>query len=305
MNSATTTKDYMNVVDRGIHQSRLRALNPAKHYLDGVTSLPPAPMLVTKLLTLFRDENHDIDQVVELISCDPSLTAQLFRTCNSACFAGEQPTGDIFDAVIRIGLYQVYCLVMAIYGAKANSMPGAEKGVDVKALWRHSVAAAVSASLVADEAGQNKAEAFTAGLLHDIGKLVLAATEREAYASVIERANAGGVCLSELERGAFVIDHAELGGELMRRWELTPEIVAAVRYHHEIESAAPYQQLTAAVQIGDVISHQLFDEDLANRDLLASSVLALDILQLSLDDLPRLLANTQAEMEKVKGMLEI
>ena len=293
MNSGTTAKDYTEIVERAIHQARLRTLNPAKRYLDGVTSLPPAPMLLTKLLALFRDQDHDIDQVVQLIGYEPSLTAQLLRTCNSACFAGEQPTADIFDAVTRIGLYQVYCLVVAIYGAKA------------KALWRHSVAVAVSASVVADHAGQNKAEAFTAGLLHDIGKLVLASTEREAYARLIERAKKEGVLLGALERGSFVIDHAELGGELMRRWDLPPHIVAAVRYHHEIAAAPPFEQLTAAVQVGDMLSHQLLSEDLGSSDVLTPSTVALDILQLSLDDLPRMLAKTQAEMEKVKGMLEI
>lgn len=305
MNSGTNAKDYTEIVERAIHQARLRTLNPAKRYLDGVTSLPPAPMLLTKLLALFRDQDHDIDQVVQLIGYEPSLTAQLLRTCNSACFAGEQPTADIFDAVTRIGLYQVYCLVVAIYGAKAKSMPGADKGVDVKALWRHSVAVAVSASVVADHAGQNKAEAFTAGLLHDIGKLVLASTEREAYARLIERAKREGVLLSALERGSFVIDHAELGGELMRRWDLPPHIVAAVRYHHEIAAVPPFEQPTAAVQVGDMLSHQLLSEDLGSSDVLTPSTVALDILQLSLDDLPRMLAKTQAEMEKVKGMLEI
>jgi HD-like signal output (HDOD) protein len=108
-----------------------------------------------------------------------------------------------------------------------------------------------------------------------------------------------------LERGSFVIDHAELGGELMRRWDLPPHIVAAVRYHHEIAAAPPFEQLTAAVQVGDMLSHQLLSEDLGSSDVLTPSTVALDILQLSLDDLPRMLAKTQAEMEKVKGMLEI
>ena len=113
------------------------------------------------------------------------------------------------------------------------------------------------------------------------------------------------VLLSALERSALVIDHAELGGELMQRWELPPDIVATVRYHHQLEAAPPFEKLTAAVQVGDMIAHQLFAEDLANTDCLTPSTAALDILRLSPDDLPGLLAKTQAEMEKVKGMLEI
>jgi putative nucleotidyltransferase with HDIG domain len=297
--------DYQAVLEETIHQQRLRVFNPAKRYLDGLTSLPPAPMLVTELLALFRDPDHDVDQVVQLISYEPSLTAQIFRTCNSAYFGCEQPPGDIFEAVSRIGFYEVYCLVVSLFGAKTKSMEGADKGVDVEELWRHSVASAVSASIAAEEAGQARVEAFTAGLLHDIGKLVLASAEREAYARIIQRAKDEGVLLTVLERSAFVIDHAELGGELMRRWKLPPDIVAAVRCHHEREAAPQYQQLTATVQLGDYIAHQLLADDSAGIGFLTPSTAAWDILQLSPDDLPRLLAKAQSEMERVRGMLEI
>jgi putative nucleotidyltransferase with HDIG domain len=305
MNSDNPGKDFQDAVSRKIHQERLRILNPAKRYLDGVTSLPAAPMLVTELLTLFRDSDGDVDQVVQLISYEPSLTAQILRTSNSAFFAGEQPPGDIFEAVSRVGFYQVYCLVVSLFGAKTRSIEGADKGVNVDELWRHSVAVAVSASVVAEESGQTRAVAFTAGLLHDIGKLVLASAERERYATLIKRAKDEGVLLSVLERSDLIIDHAELGGELMHRWNLPADVVAAVGYHHELEAAPTYEQLTAAVQVGDMIAHQLFAEDLAYTDLLAPSTAASDKLQLSPDDLLRLLAKAQVEMEKLKGMLDL
>jgi putative nucleotidyltransferase with HDIG domain len=302
-------KDYRAVVTEKLHQERLSIFDPAKRYLDGLASLlatlPPAPTLVTKLLAIFREPDRDVDQVVQLISCEPSLTAQILRICNSAYFATEQPPGDIFEAVSRVGFYRVYCLVVSLFGAQTKSMAGVDKGVDVEVLWRHSVAAAVSTSEVAHEAGLTKPVAFTAGLLHDIGKLVLASAERKAYALLIRRAQDEGVMLSTLERAAFKVDHAELGGELMRRWNLPPEIVAAVRYHHELEAAPAYKPLTAAVQIGDTIAHQLFADGMANTGPLAPTTAAWETLQLSPSELPRLLAKSQAELEQVKGMLEI
>lgn len=305
MNAANPTQDYLEVVTQRIRDARSHILNPAERYLDRVASLPPAPMLVTELLALFREPDRDVDQVVQLISYEPSLTAQILRTCHSACFAGDQPPGDIFEAVSRLGFYQVYCLVVSLFGAKVRSMEGAGQGVNVEELWRHSVAAAVSASVVEEEAGQGKGAAFTAGLLHDIGKLVLASVEREPYARLFQQASEQGVALAALERAAFGIDHAELGGELMHRWNLPPDVVAAVRHHHHFEDAPPYEQLAASVQAADLIAHQVFAEDWAGADLLASSTAALDALGLSPDDLPRLLAKAQAEMEKVKSLLEM
>lgn len=305
LNSANAPKDYLGAVNQSVQRSRAGIVNPAERYLNRVASLPPAPMLVTQLLTLFKEPDRDVDEIVQLISYEPSLTAQILRTCNSACFAGERPPGDIFEAITRLGFYQVYCLVVSTFGAKARAIEGADKGVNVEELWRHSVAVAVSASIVEEDTGQAKAAAFTAGLLHDIGKLVLASVEGERYAALFQRARnkSQGMCLAE--RSSFGSDHAELGGELLRRWNLPPDVVAAVRYHHVFEASSPFEQLTASVQIGDIIGHQLFAEDLAAEDLLKSSDDAMSALHLQSDDLPRLLTKAQAEMEQVKGLLAI
>jgi putative nucleotidyltransferase with HDIG domain len=303
MNTAAGN-NYQDAVARKIHQERLRILNPAKRYLDDVASLPPAPMLLTQLLTLFRDPDCDIDHIVQLITHEPSLTAQILRTSNSAAFAGEHPSTDIFEAVTRLGFYQVYCLVVSLCGARAKSMEGADKGINVDELWRHSVAVAVAASTVAEASDQTKAVAFTAGLLHDIGKLVLASIGRERYAAAIQRARTESVSLSSVEQFVFIIDHAELGGELMRRWNLPPDVVAAVRFHHDLASAPPCERLTAAVQIGDTIAHQIAGEDLGSTDIFTPLTPALATLHLSQDDIPRLLATSQSELEKVKDILE-
>ena len=305
MNSPPPTKDYFDAVSRSIHTSRQRVLNPAERYLNGIASLPPAPMLVTELLALFREQDCDVDHVVQLISYEPSLTAQILRTCNSVYFAGDQPPSDIFEAVTRIGFYQVYTLVVSIFGAKTKAMEGADKGVNVDELWRHSVAVAVAASTVADDIGLPKAVAFTAGLLHDIGKLVLASGERETYARLIERARIEQVPLTPVERSALAIDHAELGGELMRRWNLPAEVVAAVAHHHDLETSPTHTQLCAVIQVADLVAHQLFAEDLAGTDFLSLSPGVLEFLQLTNDDLPRILVKSQIELDSVKGMLEI
>ncbi|MGO8698944.1 MAG: HDOD domain-containing protein [Limisphaerales bacterium] len=279
--------------------------NTAERYLDGVASLPPAPMLITELLTLFRQPDRDVDQVVQLISYEPSLTAQILRTCNSVHFAGEDPPGDIFEAVSRIGFYQVYCLVVSMFGARTKSMEGAGEGLDVDESWQHSVIVAVAAATVGDAAGVTKTVAFTAGLLHDVGKLVLASAERAAYARLVQKALNEKVPLSQMERTVLGVDHAEVGGELMRRWNLPADVVSAVSNHHNVQCAAPYEQLAAAVHVGDLIAHRFFAHDSTQIDGSSFSTAALEVLHLSPDNLPRLLEDIEAEMEKLKGLFEI
>ncbi|HEY3855041.1 MAG TPA: HDOD domain-containing protein [Verrucomicrobiae bacterium] len=305
MTPTPPANNYQDAVARKIHQERLRVLNPAKRYLDDVASLPPAPMLLTQLLTLFRQPDADIDHIVRLITHEPSLTAQILRASNSAAYSGEQASTDIFEAVTRMGFFQVYCLVVALCGARAKSIEGAEKGVNVDELWRHSVAAAVAASVVADASNQSKEVAFTAGLLHDIGKLVLASIGRERYAAAIQRAKNEKASLTSVEQFVFIIDHSELGGELMHRWTLPPDVVAAVKYHHDLASAATYEQLTAAVQLGDNLAHQLLKDDQGGTDIFAPASDALKVLRLKDEELPRLLAKAQAELENVKEILEL
>lgn len=91
----------------------------------------------------------------------------------------------------------------------------------------------------------------------------------------------------------------------MRRWKLPPAIVAAVTHHHNFEAAPPYEHLTAIVQVGEMIGVQLLDGDLANAGLLTEPSAALDTLQLTTADFPRLVAKAQTEMEKVQFMLGI
>jgi HD-like signal output (HDOD) protein len=112
MNTSAPSKDYYGAVSQNIHTLRKSLINPAERYLNDVTTLPPAPTVLSQLLTLFREPDRDIDQVVQLITYEASLTAQVMRACNSVHFAGGQPPSDIFEAVTRIGFYHVYTLVV-------------------------------------------------------------------------------------------------------------------------------------------------------------------------------------------------
>ena len=134
---------------------------------------------------------------------------------------------------------------------------------------------------------------------------MLASSERAAYARIIQKALTEKVPLSQVERSVLGVDHAEVGGELMRRWNLPADVVAAVSNHHNVQGAAPYEQLAAAVHIGDLIAHRFFTRDSTQIDGSSFSTAALDTLHLSPDNLPRLLEEVEAEMEKVKGLFEI
>lgn len=272
------------------------------HYIESVTQLPPAPTLLVELLGLFKDPDRDVDRVVELVSLDPSITAEILRRCNSAFLSGAEPASDMFEAVSRLGFYEVYTVVAAMFGASTKAIPGAAEAVDVSNLWRHSVTTAVAASVVAEEVGESTGAAFTSGLLHDIGKLIFASVERARYGQLLGSSSAASSSLVGAERGAYGTDHAEIGGRLLARWNLPPEVCSAIQHHHSptAEAAEPFQRSAAAICLGNWIAHHLNEPEPA---LSPEHGILLSPLEFHGDTIKPMFARTQKGLERVKGLL--
>jgi putative nucleotidyltransferase with HDIG domain len=260
--------------------------------------------LLVELLGLFKEPDRDVDRVVELVSLDPSITAELLRRCNSAFLSGAEPASDMFEAVSRLGFYEVYTVVAAMFGASAKAIPGAAGAVDVGQLWRHSVTTAVAASVVAEEIGDPTSPAFTAGLLHDIGKLIFASVERAKYGEWLEAVKSRADSIVAAERGAYGTDHAEIGGRLMARWNLPPEVASAIQFHHTptVDAANPFQRSAATICLGNWIAHHLNEPEPA---LTAEHGMLLRPLELKVEDINPIFARTQKNLERVKGMLDM
>jgi putative nucleotidyltransferase with HDIG domain len=266
--------------------------------------LPLSPTLVTQLLQVFREPDKEVDEVVRLISYEPALTAEILKRCNSSYFAGQEPVGDIFESVSRLGFYEVYQLVVALFGAGTKSLEGAAEGLDVEELWHHSVTTAVAASILAEDIEESKPVAFTAGLLHDIGKLVLASVERARYAAILKLAERENIPLIVKEREAFGTDHSEVGGDLMAHWELPEEVVVAVRYHHDSAAGGGFNRLGTVVELADLIALGL---DQGTEGVVRESpaaVSCLKALDLSAADFERLARATEKEVERVKSLFQ-
>ena len=224
-------------------------------YLDKLNTLPPAPVILPQLLRLLRQADVDSSGVVELISCDPALTAAVLRLCNSAFFASATAASDLLEAVVRVGFDRVYELVVAIVGAR--SMRPAQKGygIDEGELWKHCVATALAAKCMARDHGADENVAFTAAILHDIGKIVLAQALEQSYAKLIKEIRINQSSLLEGEAAILGVQHAEIGGRLLARWNFPDDLVAAVWNHHTPAAAIGHEQLASFVYLGNMVAH--------------------------------------------------
>jgi len=291
---------------RGWRHMETNRIDKADYYIDRVTDLPPAPTVATELLGLFGDPNHDIDRIVELIGHDQSLTANVLRRCNSASFGGDGAASDMFEAVTRLGFYEVYCVVAALIGARAMSLGKAKGGMDVGSLWRHSVVTAVAAATLARRVREAEAVAFTAGLLHDIGKQVFSSAEGATYANLLKQTGAYGRGLADAEQTAFGVSHAVLGAKLLGRWGLPGSVVVTALHHHgSPRLAEPFAQMAATVSLANDLAHQMIDQTPPTPDLASCNPDAVTLLQLSAEDVGPLIEEIQTDLQRVESLLEM
>jgi putative nucleotidyltransferase with HDIG domain len=174
------------------------------------------------------------------------MAAKVLQLVNSAFFARRRAVSNITEAVSFLGIKRVADLVLAV--ETFNQFKSANAGFfSIDELWEHSNSTAMNARKIAEDqhaSGQIVDESFTAGLLHDIGQLVLASRFMEEYSDVILAARNRGVPLWIVEREIYSATHAEVGAYLLAIWGLPGSIVNAVAYHHS-PSATKTQKFSA------------------------------------------------------------
>lgn len=191
--------------------------------------------VVRQLLDLIQTDDYSASNVRDYVEKDPALTIRVLATANSARYGIDRQVSNIEQAVAMLGRHQLRTIVLAF-----SVIEGLTKGMDAHVYseyWKRSI----TTSLVADALGRSKQlsgldDAFTAGLLVDVGVLVLTQFESEKYLPIFEQ-NVHGASLVQAERQAFGFDHAELGARLLSSWNFPENLVTAIAAHHDSEKA--------------------------------------------------------------------
>jgi putative nucleotidyltransferase with HDIG domain len=178
-------------------------------------------------------EDVDTRQLTGLIARDQALTARLLRLANSAFFAVRSKVTTVQQAVTLLGFGRVRDLVLglSVWGALDAKSPAGRRWRTT--LWTHSATVAAASKLLAERAGLDGGAAFTAGLLHDVGKLVLGLRLGDSYWGMLDEAEERGESSATVEREAFQCHHGMVAGWLLQIWQLPPVLVDAVAHHHD------------------------------------------------------------------------
>jgi putative nucleotidyltransferase with HDIG domain len=227
--------------------------------IDAALNLPALPAAVADLLDMLGRDDVEIGALAAKIALDPALAAKTLRLANSSFYGMGRHVSSLTEAASVLGLRTVNTVVTT--AALTGSFASAQcEGFDFNAFWRHAVGTAVSAKLVAAAGGADAQAAFIAGLLHDIGRLVIAVGFPQRYAEVLAQGHARGLDLGERERSLLGVDHAMVGALVAEHWRFPKAIAEAIAGHHAPLARTAPLALANVVHLADRLVHAVDHE---------------------------------------------
>jgi putative nucleotidyltransferase with HDIG domain len=257
--------------------------------LARIQKLPAFSTTVVRLSALVNDPEADAGEFEAVVLPDVALTANLLRMANSAYFGLSRRIATAREAITLLGVRRVFDLgaMAAVDAVVPDILPG--YGIDAGVFWSHSVAVAVVAERLAKERKlATPAMTFTAGLLHDIGKLVISNFLADRLDDLRSELASGAPSLVDCERKLLGADHAQIGAELAAVWNLPEEVVKAVAFHHlpGVANGEHGNVLVDLVHAADCLSHSMgFGADVGEtrRQIDSPALTRLGLRQTDLD----------------------
>ncbi len=216
-------------------------------------ALPSLPEVVNYLIRVLNDETTDVDTVAHHINSDPAIVARLLAAANSAASGLSTRIHSAKQAFLVLGADRVVSIILA--SALTYRFDIRNSGFDGRMLWRHSLGVATCARVLAEQTGTNPDLAFTGGLLHDIGQLLMYIASPVNYLQALDLRHKNDVPLIMAEREVFGYDHAEAGRTLAHAWKLPDEIADAIAAHHEPDESD--SEIGYLTHVSEVLSHAL------------------------------------------------
>lgn len=225
--------------------------------LGRIQSLPALSNVVTKIISLADDPMVSGQQVADVVEKDQSMVAVILKIVNSPFYGLNRRVSSIHHAIVLLGYRAIRNVALSTTLLNTFRGSGADRRFHRKRFWRHSVGTATAAKLLARRLRRGDAEeAFLAGLIHDMGRIILDHYFSGEFTRILDLRATENVPLLEAERRVVGLDHAEIGGLVARQWNFPPQIADAIGFHHRPADAQDGGEIALLVQVADALSHR-------------------------------------------------
>ncbi|MBN1164993.1 MAG: HDOD domain-containing protein [Candidatus Krumholzibacteriota bacterium] len=271
--------------------------------INKIDKLPTIPAIIKRLFDLISDPDADLDDIIELIEKDQALTGVIIKLCNSSYYGLSRKVSSISDAVVMLGFNTIsnMCITLgpSLYLKRHITIYG-QTNTD---LWRHSIATATCCEQIAYISDVEMIEvAYTAGLLHDIGKLVLAEYDKNKLKAVHDLV-LNGSPLIEAEKKILGMHHGSVGGKLARRWKFPQKLIDTIKYHHTPELANDERELTEIIYLGNLIAKKAIEPETEGADLSQVKGELLEKYKIDEPNIYNIVKSAQKQVENTEASL--
>ena len=224
--------------------------------------LPTLPSVASQIFSIAANPNSSVMELADIISRDPALTSKLLKTVNSAFYGSPQKISSVQYAISLLGTEEILDISFGLAAAKVFDSKYLKEMINPELLWRHSFCTALIVKHVyRDLTGQKNDGVFSAGLLHDVGKIFFIEHFPDPYRKIYRNAIEHGQLLFEFEEDDFGLNHAMAGHYLAVRWNLPKALTNAIAYHHQPFAAPDHSELAAVTGLADYLYYRAMDTD--------------------------------------------
>ncbi|MCP4292335.1 MAG: HDOD domain-containing protein [bacterium] len=229
-----------------------------KKIIMSTRDLPAMPQVASKVLELSSDPNTSAKQLQQVISDDQAMTARILKIANSAMYSCSRKIKTLTEAIVMLGFNSIRSLVVTSAARNLYNTRTSRSGLKERLLWEHSIGVGFACRMLAEKhAPTLTEEAFLAGLMHDIGKLVLNIRIPEQFDEIVQVVYNENKSFHETEMLQFGFTHAEVGALLVNKWKLSSLLEDVIRNHHTPEAFSPDNPLLLYLDLANKLCRQL------------------------------------------------
>jgi putative nucleotidyltransferase with HDIG domain len=272
--------------------------------LDDIPDIPTLPAVALRVTRMLREENVSISELGKVIENDQAMVTKILQLVNSSFYPFRSKIESIPRAVVVLGLNTIRNAVLSVSLMEAFRSKDDLEQFDIEEFWHHSIAVAATSKHLAEKTRlEIPDECFVAGLLHDIGKVILAQYFKAQFTQVLELIRSEHATFYEAEQRLLPVTHAEIGGYLVGKWDLPDSLVHAIKYHHGISDSASNLNLSMIVHVANIIANQCKAESDFEFDYSHIDPPALEITKDQLETASDWLPEVNEEIESIREFL--